>query len=517
MNLPIHPQAIETFLRIDPESAIEQWLKDLEKRQERFVELFTHEERKKLFEQGSIRSRFMPANIKKTIASKLSSAEGSPKQSSQTPTVIPIPLQKGLVHHLLEKLLRLQTSLRENPYITGIQLLKHVVPELGIRYEVALQRENSAYLRFASLTEDLYSKAIAGRYGTMINSHRMLMSLNIPTSIATEEADQMKFGPSQALKELEQLKAQSQKLTQIRQAMTQGNLEQFSQLELVQHKEAVINELDFQVIKDPAIQEKIIAHLVTKPIPFVVLNLSHCRALTLETLKKILQGTESLMRLNLSYCPEITDAVWPLLEKSCSGLEQLNLSGTALTQIENPDLSQLQKLTVSYCWQLNRIQSESIIQRKFREIKTRLATPQLQHLKADHCSNLTEMMLDVPLIVRVDVQNCKALTTLMLSIEKESLPNLEKVTITGCDQLKNISDAVICALMKQIARSQEDKSDKIAVQASQSITVVNRSGMPLTQETLKRYHIESWQGIRIPNADLSYANLEGLDLTVPLA
>ena len=42
MNLPIHPQAIETFLRIDPESAIEQWLKDLEKRQERFVELFTH-------------------------------------------------------------------------------------------------------------------------------------------------------------------------------------------------------------------------------------------------------------------------------------------------------------------------------------------------------------------------------------------------------------------------------------------------------------------------------------------
>ena len=46
MNLPIHPQAIETFLRIDPESAIEHWLKDLEKRQARFVELFTHEERK---------------------------------------------------------------------------------------------------------------------------------------------------------------------------------------------------------------------------------------------------------------------------------------------------------------------------------------------------------------------------------------------------------------------------------------------------------------------------------------
>ena len=176
-------------MRIDPESAIEQWLKDLEKRQERFVELFTHDERKKLFEQGSVRSRsrLMPANIKKSIASKLSSAEGSPKQSTQTPTVIPIPLQKGLVLHLLEKLLRLQTSLRENPYITGIQLLKHVVPELGIRYEVALQREKSAYLRFASLTEDLYSKAIAGRYGTMINSHQVLKSLNIPTSIATED------------------------------------------------------------------------------------------------------------------------------------------------------------------------------------------------------------------------------------------------------------------------------------------------------------------------------------------
>ena len=164
-------------------------------------------ERKKLFEQGSIRSQLKLSNIKKAVTSKLSSAEGSPKQSTQTPTVIPIPLQRGLVLHLLEKLLRLQTSLRENPYITGIQLLKHVVPELGIRYEVALQREKSAYLRFASLTEDLYSKAIAGRYGTMINSHQMLKSLNIPTGIATEEAEQMKFGPSQALKELELAKS----------------------------------------------------------------------------------------------------------------------------------------------------------------------------------------------------------------------------------------------------------------------------------------------------------------------
>ena len=207
MNLPIHPQAIETFLRIDPESAIEQWLKDLEKRQARFVELFTHDERKKLFEQGSIRSQLKLSNIKKAVTSKLSSAEGSSKQSTQTPTVIPIPLQRGLVLHLLEKLLRLQTSLRENPYITGIQLLKHVVPELGIRYEVALQREKSAYLRFASLTEDLYSKAVAGRYGTMINSHQVLKSLNIPTGIATDDTEQMKFGPTQALKEFELTKS----------------------------------------------------------------------------------------------------------------------------------------------------------------------------------------------------------------------------------------------------------------------------------------------------------------------
>ena len=56
-----------------------------------------------------------------------------------------------------------------------------------------------------------------------------------------------------------------------------------------------------------------------------------------------------------------------MLEKSCPGLEQLNLSGTALTQIENPDLPQLQKLTVSHCWQLNRIQSDSIIERRFRD------------------------------------------------------------------------------------------------------------------------------------------------------
>ena len=299
----------------------------------------------------------------------------------------------------------------------------------------------------------------------MINSHQMLKSLNIATSIATEEAAQMKFGPTQSLKEFELLKAQARKINQIRQAMTQGDLEPFSQLELVQHKEEVINQLDFQAIKNLVIQEKIIAHLVANPIPFIVLNLSHCRVLTIEALKKILQGAASLQRLNLSYCPAITDAIWPLLEKSCSSLEQLNLSGIALTQIQNPDLPQLQKLTVSYCWQLNRIQSDDIIERRLRGIETRLATPELLYLKADHCSKLAEIMLDVPLIVRVDMQNCKALTTLKLSSKKESLPNLEKVTITGCEQLKSISEAVIPVLMKQITRLREDKSEKCAAQS----------------------------------------------------
>ena len=62
----------------------------------------------------------------------------------------------------------------------------------------------------------------------------------------------MKFGPSQALKELEMIKAQARRIAQIRQAMAQGDLEPFSQLELVQHQEEVINGLDFQAIKDPA-------------------------------------------------------------------------------------------------------------------------------------------------------------------------------------------------------------------------------------------------------------------------
>ena len=82
----------------------------------------------------------------------------------------------------------------------------------------------------------------------------------------------------------------------------------------------------------------------------------------------------------------------------------------------------------------------------------------------------------------------------MLSIEEENLPNLEKVTITGCDQLKDISDVVIGALMKQIARSQEDKSEKAAVQASKLITWLSRLEVPLTQERLKRYQIKAGKG-----------------------
>ena len=80
-------------------------------------------------------------------------------------------------------------------------------------------------------------------------------------------------------------------------------------VKLVQHKEAVINALDFQAIKDLALPRKNHRSLSPQTDPLWRPQFKRLPCPHHETLKKILQGAASLKRLNLSYCPVSTDNV----------------------------------------------------------------------------------------------------------------------------------------------------------------------------------------------------------------
>ena len=87
-----------------------------------------------------------------------------------------------------------------------MELLRLVIPPLGIRYEEAFMPTRRQWTDF-SLTKTQYSVAIAGRYQTLINSRHMLKSMAIPEkSILEKTAEQ---GPILALKELESIPARN--------------------------------------------------------------------------------------------------------------------------------------------------------------------------------------------------------------------------------------------------------------------------------------------------------------------
>ncbi len=128
---PLHERVIEKILAIDPYKLLTSWLEDLKKEQDTIsgtkspmkAALFNETERKDLAAIGvNLDLVFMPS----------------------------------LVIDIYQKLIRLQTALKRDPLVTGLDLLHAALPNLAIRYRKAFREQNTVDARFRLLTQDSF-------------------------------------------------------------------------------------------------------------------------------------------------------------------------------------------------------------------------------------------------------------------------------------------------------------------------------------------------------------------------
>lgn len=350
MKKAIHPKVVAKFLALNPEQVLREWLTDLANQQDRYQNLFSKAEHKQLFSRGNVSSVIKdvsPRGIKDL--KQMGSAVRQHLANPQTPTVTSLLIKPELVSRLYDTLLKIQKLFKKNPCPTGMQLLNYVTPELGVRYEEAFDAYDTVLERFDSLAKHLYSKAIAGRYGTMMNSHQVLDSLNYPKEITVDPKLQADFGPKKALIQLNLVHLQQMELSKITAALQNGDLRGFEELVSTYQKEQVVNSIDWSSIKDPKIQTAILQSMCTHAVSLRRLRFAHCTQLTVTQLTTLLKNSPNLERLDVSYCPIVDDNIVRICERYAEQLEVLNLRGNLISKFETRGLMKLRRVICSDC------------------------------------------------------------------------------------------------------------------------------------------------------------------------
>ncbi len=356
-NHPIHPAARERFLSFSPERLLRLWLEQLERQNQHYCNLFSSKERRTLFK----------------------------KSGKNSGMVIPIPFRPGYLVDIYQKFQRLQIALKESAQLTGMEALRLVIPQLGIRYEEAFRTHKTPLERFLSITKTQYCEAVAGRRQSINGSHEIIRLMTIPEKALHQEV--FEYGPTLALRELkaiqQEIEIRAEQLSRIRQALQEGDPAPFNQLKLDTSKEKVINGLpgafegiDFgamqhQGLPDLAKQKRLLGEILKGN--YRTLCLSGCAALDRAFLTQILFNSPLLLKLELRAC-QVDN--WLLTQLSqaqhLSHLCLANLPEITQLQLPHPTLyrlqillcPKLQQLTISHtlkhlsveaCWTLSSI------------------------------------------------------------------------------------------------------------------------------------------------------------------
>ena len=339
MKIPLHHSACERFLSFNVERILQQWLVLLQEQNQKFSNLFSESERKDLFKQ-----------TKKNQG-----------------MIITIPFKSGSITDIYQKFKRLQSALQETPKITGIEILRVVIPSLGIRYEEAFRKFSAPLDRFLSLTRTQYSIAIAGRCETLINSRQLLKSMNIPEKSTWKDSQDL--GPSLALQELNYLKQEIQvtahELRKIRDEIQLGNLQRFEQLHLDISREKVINGIkgEFEGIDFKSIGGKGISlsnnNMKLQRLVLQTITSNNYRSLKIvsssvfekSALARISRYSPQLVHLELNNCSNVDGETISILNTSkyLASLKLINLKNIGAVILS---LRTLRKLQIKKCQSL---------------------------------------------------------------------------------------------------------------------------------------------------------------------
>jgi tetratricopeptide (TPR) repeat protein len=345
MLKPIHADIIDQFLEYEAVEVMREWLKELIPKEECYGTLFTPEERKSLLAQGT-RKGFVRGVMSAGVSNIKQNYQDNIK-GNKTPSEMRILIPSEFIGTFYDKLRNTRKAFGKNPYTTGMQLLKLLMPEIGVMYESVFKTHKTPLGRFNALFDSHYSKVIAGQ---SFNSHRMLVSKLVATEEKSNSFEDAEIGPRQALELLEIIHKESQEIEITLSDLVQGQFDRFKNLQLKSHKEEIVNKIDWGSLKqNPDLQQKLLTMLCKEKMAFKRLKLSQCTSLKIEQLIQLLKNSPDLSRLDLSFCTVVDNATVRVLEKNAPNLEVLSIRGTLVDEWHCAGLPKLRRLMAQDC------------------------------------------------------------------------------------------------------------------------------------------------------------------------
>ena len=356
MQLPIHPLARDNFIKLDPKTIMSDWLLLLDSTQGTCDQLFKENDRKRLFFE----------------------------EDKENPIITRVPLKKGIVPKIYEKFVRLKALLQENPDITHLELLKKVIPLLGIAHEQAFKRavskdENTPGARFHFLFSRQYSTIVAERFGTLITSKHILASAKIP-DVAMYSSSSNDCSPQVALNELIDARSEESSVDLVISSLQNGDLKLFKRLHFDKTRSLILEKVALSKLS-AAVRKDLLTYLGQVQIQY--LDLSDCRDFNQKTLTTILENSSEIETLNVSNCTQLSETFMMEVAKQGETIERLDLSGLNWKKIGLDKGGFIKLPNLRRLWIKDATQLTSI----------RLNAPFLQSLHIENASKLVELMI----------------------------------------------------------------------------------------------------------------------------
>ena len=377
MNEPIDPIAREKFLSLPIDSILREWLCDVQERNKLYSEFYDQ------------------TIVKKTGLSRIAqymhmSSKTKGFESYDIKEKI-CPFRKGSILEIYQKFELIKIALKE-PNITLMEILRIVIPVLGIRYEQTFKSHKSIYHRFFDIGRKSYKEALGGRFQTLLTSKRCLQHMEIPDFVepdgnvasAIEELDQINKGiDGKTIKSIIQLlqKGKFDKFdeltanhkSKILSAFTFNRIATKTQLQILSHL-CSGNYQSFKIRESEYFSEKHLQNLFTNSPSLFSLEITSCQSINAKFLKSVFRKAKqsifhlsSLILENINHSPTMNFCMLPSLRKlsiiNCKDVESIRFSNQLkyLTLHDCPRLKIVDAYEVDFVSQATKLETNEVI------------------------------------------------------------------------------------------------------------------------------------------------------------
>jgi hypothetical protein len=429
MEQKIDPVLASEILHFDASKLLNRWLDQLEKMSKAIDQLFTIAEMEKFFPKTGT------ANLSQQFIKQVNT------QHAAKETILPLTLKQHTLANLYEKIIRLQSYLKEHPHPTLFELHACVEPYSANYYRNLRQTFPSLLERFENGFAKLYGdkKEKSGAHQTKKTTLATLHTLYGKPQDLKTVMNAKNSSLTMARRELQLIHQRQNDWNNIYLAIMKGSPEgckAFLDLPDRQLREKIINKIDFQKLSESQ-EQLLFKTLMQTTTAFRSLKLNNCN-ISDEILNKLLKDSPELKILEINNCPLVTERTVINVAKNCPILETLQLTRLNFKAIETfslpvPSLfipkggrspvvfAELRSLDLSENTELYKLYIEA---------------PELLVLKANNAYQLKTGKCCSPKLQRLELSNCKSLTASELKAFITSFPYLKTANLIGCDKIE---------------------------------------------------------------------------------